>query len=381
MTLTPYSEPAPTPVRWAQVMVPAMELAQAIAETDFVPKALRGNPGAIAACILYGDELAIGPMQALRSIDVIEGRPTPSAALIRALILRDGHSFVLHEATGTRCTVSGLRAGRPEAERTRVTWDLDMARSAGLLGKGVWQRYPRAMLVARASSELGNQVFPDVMKGLGLVAEDSATAAEVATWSEDTSAPEPPRKRVARKRASKSIAAPEQLPRKMAHLDTEDTPLPPELQPHEKAPEEPWGAQNGTEAQPPTAPPPEPPAGSEPPATSPAGAADDWPPMPPERAPKPPTPKPMGEGLRRAYMASWKGAGIDPDADRQMRLAVSSLIAERPITSSSELTHLEALAIVGTLAEVETGAQAIVADADGAPKLVSLKEPPLDEES
>jgi hypothetical protein len=371
MSLEVFS-PDSAPVRWASVMLPAVELATTIADTDFVPRALRGNPGAIAACILYGDELGIGPIQALQSIDVIEGSPQPSAALARALILREGHSFIIHEATGTRCLVSGLRIRRPEQERTRVEWNLDMARSAGLLSKAVWQRYPRAMLVARASSELANQVFPDVMKGLGAIPDDSATAGEIATWDEQTEKP-PPRKRVARKLKRVPSELPPPEPHPLEPRDTVDTPLPPELLAPWEQPIAPVAPDSSAPVQQDVA---GPPMG----ATGPAPTTEPspWPPLPPEQPdtkPRPPS-GPMGSQLSKAYMAAWKGADIDPSTQRELRLAVTSVIVGRHINSSSELTHREGLQVVGTLAEVETGALAIVADADGAPKLISTRKEP-----
>ena len=66
MSIVPYQENGAR--SWIALMEPAVELAKAVANTEFVPKSLRGNPAAITAAILYGDEVGLGPMQSLARI-------------------------------------------------------------------------------------------------------------------------------------------------------------------------------------------------------------------------------------------------------------------------------------------------------------------------
>jgi hypothetical protein len=220
--------------RWAETLVFAAQLAEKVHDTEFVPKALRGRPEAVAATIMYGAEVGVTPMQALSGIHIVDGRPSPSAELMRAMILRAGHTFTIHEMTGTRVRVSGLRRGRPEPERVTVEWSVDMARAAGLLGKQNWRNYPRAMLTARAFGDLARVLFPDVVKGLGYVAED-VSVDELQRWPVDgpDTAPEPPRKRLQRQQRRKVAQSVTDEPSEPQDAATPAAELPPVAPPHD----------------------------------------------------------------------------------------------------------------------------------------------------
>lgn len=330
--------------RWVSLLGPARQLAELLSMTEFVPTAMRGKPDAIAAAILYGDELGIEPMQALASIHVVEGRPAPSAELMRALILRAGHSFVVHEMSGTRVRVSGLRTGRPEAERTVVDWSLDMARSAGLLGRKNWQNYPRAMLMARATGDLARVVFPDVVKGLGYVAEDDTTAMDA--WgppAPEVIGQDKPRKAIQRTRKPRvatsdglrstdapeapsaptvddeapppvaSVDTPEPRPREVVSPDNDETTQTvtfPELEPEQHVPE---------------------------------------PPVAPEAGPATISAAPL-KALHTAL-----GKELGSVATRDEKLAMLSAILGKPVLSSKALTRAEGYEVLDVLAQMAEG--------------------------
>lgn len=148
----------------------AWPIAQQIARTEFVPVALRGKPEAVLACIMTGHELGIGAMQSLAKIHVIDGRPGMAAELMRAVIMQHGHEFWIEENTNTRVTVGGCRSG--STRETQITWTLDDAKRAGLAGRGNWSKYPRAMLLARATAELARAMFADVLAGISYTVEE-----------------------------------------------------------------------------------------------------------------------------------------------------------------------------------------------------------------
>lgn len=188
---------------WAVQLAGVAQLAEYIATTDFVPKAYRNQPAAVAAAILAGRELGIGPMTSLQHLYVVEGRPAISAQLMRALVLGAGHDLRVIESTSARCVVTGRRRG-DSADREPVTWSAEEVRRAGLANRQTWQRYPRQMLLARATGELCRRDFPDVCGGLYTVEE----AADIPEAGEPPEQPAPQRAaRIVRRRPE---AAPRQ---------------------------------------------------------------------------------------------------------------------------------------------------------------------------
>lgn len=149
---------------WVGLMTPAMELANMIKATEFVPKGLRGNAPAIVAALLTADELGVGGMTGLANIHVIDGKPTLSAALQRALVLNRGHEIWFEDLKTTSVTCCGRRRGSDAI--TKVTWTMEMARTAQLLNKDNWKKYQRSMLEARSSAELCRLIFADCLAGL-----------------------------------------------------------------------------------------------------------------------------------------------------------------------------------------------------------------------
>lgn len=360
------NQPAGHLTGWGTDLVVAAQIAEKVAGTEFVPTVMRGKPDVVVAAILYGAELGIDPMTSLQSIHVVEGRPAPSAELMRALIFRAGHSLTVHEMTGTRCRVSGLRAGRPESERTPIEWTLDMARAAGLLGRTNWQRYPRAMLLARATSDLARMIFPDVVKGLGYMAEDADQAATLDSWGppETLAEPEPirpPRKalqRAKRPRRDAPIQDAAELPPIAPPLvDPRPAEVPKVAPPLDNSP-----------AQAPAAVPP----------------SEDQQLLPdPEPEPGPPEPPPPGHliaagPLRALQAAMTKQLGTS--ATREEKHQVLEAILGKPVDSAKNLTRAEGMKALDWLGRISTGEAILNLSPEGQFTVMPTEEPPIEEE-
>jgi hypothetical protein len=116
--------------------------------------------------MLAGREMGLGIMTSLANIDVIRGKPTQKALLMRAMILSRGHKWQDVDVTDSRAVVRGCRKG--ESEWTEVTFTDANAKRAGIdLGK-----YPADKLYARATSRLARRKFADVIMGMPYSAEE-----------------------------------------------------------------------------------------------------------------------------------------------------------------------------------------------------------------
>ncbi len=183
---------------WLAMASDVIKLANVIAPTEFVPAEYRDNPPAVAAAILAGRELGIGPMTALRHVQMVKGTPTLSAEYKRARVLAAGHEFDVLELNTTRCRVSGRRRGSNKPPLVAV-FTMEDAKTAGLLAPsksgrpGAWQTRPRRMLFARASSELCDFLFADLVNGLPTteVIADGAETDELPEQAAPPAADEP----------------------------------------------------------------------------------------------------------------------------------------------------------------------------------------------
>jgi hypothetical protein len=114
-----------------------------------------------------GPRFRLVPMQAMRGIHVVEGKPSLSADAMVAIVKSSGQVQVLPPGQERR-QGSDLRdapRGRPGAVRMGFT--IAEAEVAGLLAtKGPWQTYRKRMLRNRAKSVLCKEVYEDIFFGV-----------------------------------------------------------------------------------------------------------------------------------------------------------------------------------------------------------------------
>ncbi len=169
--------------------------------------------------MMSGYELGIAPMQALQSINLIQGKPSLSAELMRALILQAGHQIIV-EASNEAASVQYRRRDWPVEKWSTITYTIEDARRAGLVEwyekwtaneggkkyKKTWNPHgsdpkpewvdaggaehkkgenyfsrPRSMLTARATSEAARNAFADVLAGLSYTPDEILEFAPIPT--------------------------------------------------------------------------------------------------------------------------------------------------------------------------------------------------------
>ena len=115
--------------------------------------------------IMTGDELGLSPMQSLRGIHIIQGKPVLSADLCHAIILKSGlcEYWEVVSSSDKECTIETQRCG---GKPVRRQWTWADAERAKLTGKDNWKSYPQEMLRHRCVAALARQVYPDLLLGL-----------------------------------------------------------------------------------------------------------------------------------------------------------------------------------------------------------------------
>lgn len=151
-------------------MTEAMDFADKLAKSNFVPKDFQNNPGNILVAVQWGMELGLQPMQAMQNIAVINGRPSLWGDAVIALVRGSSLCEYIYESDdGETATCRVKRRGEEEQVRTFSMAD---AKAAGLANKqGPWSQYPKRMRQMRARAFALRDVFPDVLKGMPVAEE------------------------------------------------------------------------------------------------------------------------------------------------------------------------------------------------------------------
>jgi hypothetical protein len=152
----------------ARVQSPAhsFEQLERIAEYVAQSKMIGGieNKAQAMTLMLLSQAEGRHPLEAQQRYHMVKGRPSKKAEAMLADFIESGGNVEFHERSETRCDATFTHVSVKEP--VRVTWTIDMARTAQLMGNDGWKKYPRAMLHARTVSEGVRAVYPKACHGM-----------------------------------------------------------------------------------------------------------------------------------------------------------------------------------------------------------------------
>lgn len=153
---------------WDEVYRAATQLSK----SGLVPEYLRGKPEDMLVILLQGSALGLDPVTSYQNIYVVKGRPF-MASLLRQAIVRNSSEceyIRLVESTAKQATYETKRRGEAA---TRMTYTYAQAELSGITKQNPkYQTEPDVMLRRRCVSRLLDEVYPDILKGLGDRDED-----------------------------------------------------------------------------------------------------------------------------------------------------------------------------------------------------------------
>lgn len=154
----------------------AEKFSEIFCKSELCPKHLKGRPGDVLMTMQMGYELGLEPLQAIKTIGVINGIPFAYgdgklALVMKSPFFEDMLEWLDETNQGNVTAYCKIkRKGRTELTRS---FSMSDAKTAGLLGKsGPWQQYPKRMLQHRARGLALSDTFADVL--FGLVSEEEA---------------------------------------------------------------------------------------------------------------------------------------------------------------------------------------------------------------
>ncbi len=199
----PPETPRPRANNWwtPQSLDQAMALAKMLAESTMVPKDYQGKPANVLLAMQFGAEIGLGPLAALQSVAVINGRPSLWGDAMLAVCMGHREWEWFRETTESgkpaadgKVSADDVKAvctikRRGMSERT-VAFSIKDAKRAGLWEKsGPWTLYPQRMMQLRARAFCLRDMFPDALRGISSAEEmiDMKQADAIVTGTEPLS--------------------------------------------------------------------------------------------------------------------------------------------------------------------------------------------------
>ena len=132
---------------------------------DMIPAHYKGDPYKIFAALMLGDELGLKPMQALRSIFVVNGKPALYGDAQLGLAMNTGELEDIKEFFDNENNAHCIVKRRGYSAVERIYTQEDKKHNANN-GNAVWKAHERRMMQMRARAFALRDSFADILSGI-----------------------------------------------------------------------------------------------------------------------------------------------------------------------------------------------------------------------
>ena len=148
----------------------AQRMSKALASSDLVPDAFRGNVANCLIALEISTRLGMAPLMVMQNLHIIHGRPSWSSQFIIAAINSSRRFTTLKfefNKERTSCTAYATERATGEVIRG-ATVTMEMASVEGWSTKkgSKWATMPELMLQYRAAAFFGRVYCPEILNGL-----------------------------------------------------------------------------------------------------------------------------------------------------------------------------------------------------------------------
>lgn len=173
----------------AKTIEEQFRIATAYARSAVMPKTIN-SPDKVLVALQMSYALGLEPSLAIRQMVCIGNTISLWGELPKAIIMKSGWLEKMEEylidPDGKRITIDKAhlnppiygaicRVKRKSEEWYETIFTTDDAKTAGLLDKDIWKKYPKRMLQMRARSQAFKDIFPDVLSGISIAEYDFNT--------------------------------------------------------------------------------------------------------------------------------------------------------------------------------------------------------------
>ena len=138
------------------------EICATLIKSGLAPAQIKSTEAA-AIVALKGLQLGIPIIESFSAIQIVQGKMSCSATLQLGLLARGGVTVSYGTCNNVEANMRFSRGGWDDCH---ASFNMDDAKTAGLLNNPTWKKYPSAMLKARCTSLGARMIGPDLLGGL-----------------------------------------------------------------------------------------------------------------------------------------------------------------------------------------------------------------------